>query len=101
MAYQIPLLTGVLVTGAGTGVPIPHAPASFQAVVTGTGAVTAVIACQVSNDGINWLTAGTISLSGTTTATDGFPMTAPWLYVRGNITSISGTSAAVTLTMGG
>lgn len=64
-----------------------------------TGAAS--IAVQVSNDGTNWLTLGTISLSLSTTETsDGFSSDAPWAFVRGNVLSISGTGAAVSLLMG-
>jgi hypothetical protein len=79
----------------------PHA--TFQATVTGTGAVTATVDIEVSNDGTNWLdtVAGTITLSGTTTHSDGFTTTsAPWKYVRANVTAISGTSASVDVVMG-
>lgn len=72
---------------------------TFQATVSGTGAVTSTVLIQVSNDGTNYITAGTITLSGTTSATDGFVLDAPWAYVRANVTAISGTSAAVTVTM--
>jgi hypothetical protein len=80
---------------------------SFQAIVTGTGAVTAAIDIQVSNETdtfnavkANWITIGTISLSGTTTATDGFTTICPWRYVRANVTARSGTSATVEIIMG-
>lgn len=80
---------------------------SFQAIVTGIGAVTAAIDIQVSNEtdtfnGVkaNWITIGTISLSGTTTATDGFTTVCPWRYVRANVTARSGTSATVEIIMG-
>ena len=50
---------------------------AFQAIVTGTGSVAATVAIQVSNEeatgqgtNSNWITIATISLSGTTTATN-------------------------------
>jgi hypothetical protein len=80
---------------------------SFQAIVTGTGSVAATINIQVSNqtdtyNGVktNWITLGTISLTGTTTATDGFTTVCPWRYVRANIAAVSGTSATVEIIMG-
>ena len=80
---------------------------TFQAIVTGTGAVSATVVIQVSNqeatfngDKSNWITLGTISLSGTTTSTDGFTTTAPWRYVRANITAVAGTDATVEVIMG-
>lgn len=97
------LSSGVTATGAqgwvrrnGNGM------STFQAVVTGTGAVTATVLLEVSNDGTNAISPGmgTIGLSGTTTASDGFAVLAPWAFVRANVTAISGTGAAVTVTEG-
>tara|TARA_R110002126_G_scaffold141146_5_gene286057 strand:+ start:1615 stop:1977 length:363 start_codon:yes stop_codon:yes gene_type:complete len=91
----------------GTAVYKDSPTATFQASVTGTGAVTATVVMQVSNEEAtylgttsNWITLGTITLSGTTTATDGFTTDAPWRYVRAGVTAISGTGATVTSNMG-
>jgi hypothetical protein len=75
---------------------------TFQAYMTGSGAVSATVVVEVTNDRAanQWLTLGTISLSGTTTATDGFASYASWLYVRARLTAVSGTSAAVSCVMG-
>jgi hypothetical protein len=71
---------------------------TFQAIVTGTGSVSATILIQVCNqedtfNGVkaNWITMSTITLSGTTTATDGFSTICPWRYVRANVTAVTGT----------
>jgi len=92
---------------ASNGVYKESPYATFQGIVTGTGAVTATIAIQVSNEDAtmagtksNWITIGTISLSGTTTATDGFTSISPWKYVRANVTAVSGTGATVEIIMG-
>lgn len=101
-------------TGITTAVPTNGTPvykdspyASFQGIVTGTGAVTATILIQASNEEAtylgtkaNWITIGTITLSGTTTATDGFTTIAPWRYMRTSVTAISGTGATVEVLMG-
>lgn len=73
---------------------------SMQATVTGTGAVTATVVFEVSNDNVNWIVEpiATITLSGTTTDSQGFTMNAPWAYVRARLTAISGTGAVVTVT---
>ena len=94
--------TGATSTGAGVSVYKDSPYSSFQAVVTGTGAVTAVVSIEVSNDGSNWCSTpmGTISLSGTTSASDGFVTQAPWKYVRANLSAISGTGATVQVYMG-
>ena len=80
---------------------------AFQAIVTGTGAVTATIEIQVSNEfdtfnavKANWIVMGTITLSGTTTATDGFTTVCPWKYVRANVSVVTGTGATVEIIMG-
>ena len=95
------------VTGAsadyfyGAGSTYGNANKALQATVTGTGAVTATVAIQVSMDNVNWLTAGTITLSGTTSASDGFVLSAaPWQYIRSNVTALTGTGASVTVLMG-
>lgn len=72
--------------------------ATFQGIVSGTGAVTATIAIEFSNDGANPLAtvAGTITLSGTSPQTDGFTTTAaPWKWWRATVTNITGTGATV------
>lgn len=70
---------------------------SFQATVTGTGAVTATVVIDVSNDATYAVATalGTITLSGTTSDSDGFTTNAPWKYVRARVTAISGTGATV------
>lgn len=74
----------------------------FQAVGTTTaGAGAATVLVQGSLDDTNWLTLGTISLTlGTTATSDGFATDAPWTYIRGNCSAISGTGATVTLFVG-
>lgn len=74
---------------------------TFHASVAGTGAVSATIVLQVSNDGgTTWLTMATIGLSGTTSATDGFVSQATWGTLRAGVTAISGTGATVNMSMG-
>lgn len=97
---KIKLLDGVLVTGAGfIAGPATVGEKTFQATVTGTGAVTATVLVQVSDDPdtLGWVTLGTVTLSGTTTTTDAFASDTGWLYYRGNVTAVTGTGAAVYL----
>ena len=98
-AASIDLLNAATATGAGAAKQFNHSVPykACQATVTGTGAVTATVKIEVSNDNAGWITAGTITLSGTTTATDGFAIQSPWLYVRANVTALTGTNAAVTV----
>jgi len=71
---------------------------------TSAGAGAATINIEVSNDGVAWVVAGTLSLTlattiTTTTNTDGFTLDAGWPLIRANVTAISGTDAAVTVTI--
>jgi hypothetical protein len=88
-------------TGACTTIgPVKSGRKVYQASVTGTGAVTATVLVQGStNASVNgWITIGTITLSGTTTATDAFSTNTAWPFVRGNITAVTGTGATIYLT---
>lgn len=99
------LCAGLTVTGASPGAWNGHASAgekTFQAVVSGTGSVSATVVIEVSNDPTNdgWLTLGTITLPSTsTTISDGFASQSGWGYYRCNVTAISGTSATVQVTV--
>jgi len=75
---------------------------AIQATITGTGVVSATVIIDVSNDGVNAVSTslGTITLSGTTSNSDGFVTQAPWKYMRARITGITGTNATVGVTMG-
>ncbi len=98
------LMNAVTVTGASPGYKKPNPKFSMQAkgaTTAGVGAATILV--QVSNTDINadYITLGTISLTlGTVSTSDGFVSDSAWTYIRGNVTAISGTGAAVTLTMG-
>lgn len=92
----VKLLTDSITTDTGALIPISTTQGRvFQAVVVGTGAQTATIVIEVSLDGTNVVTLGTITLSGTTTATDGFATTAVWPFVRARVSAVSGTGATI------
>ena len=95
------LLTASLV-GAGAWFALSKIPVTCQATVTGTGTVTGTVDIEVSNDGVTPIATAplTINLNGTTTASDGGVVNAPWKYIRANLTAVSGTGAAVTVLMG-
>lgn len=97
---QIVLLNAATATVTAPFISLPESVSGFtvQASVVGTGAVTATVQVEVSNDDTYWIVIGTISLSGTTNDTDGIAVSAPWKSVRPNLTAITGTSAAVTVT---
>ena len=75
---------------------------TYQAILSGTGALTATVIIEVSNDGVNACSTplGTIVLSGTTLTSDGFTSSAPWKYVRARISAISGTNATIDVNTG-
>jgi len=96
------LLSDKTATGAGDAYSVPNSKRTFQADgTTSSGAGSATVKVQVSNDNSNWIDLGTITLTlATTSSSDGFSSDAPWRYVRGNVTAISGTGASVNLYMG-
>lgn len=75
--------------------------AGIQAILTGTGALTATVTIQVSNDGINpcATSAGVITLSGTGAQSDGFATSAAWKYIRAVVSNLTGTGASITCKM--
>jgi hypothetical protein len=104
----VTLQSAATTTATGTGVGmatnnrISESLRTFQSTGTtsaGSGAATVLI--EVSNDNVVWLTLGTITLTlGTSATSDGFASNAPWGNVRARVSSISGTNASVTTTMG-
>lgn len=104
------LLTNATTTGAGTAwherdtVPkYTYGYRSFQAVgETSAGSGAATVLIQVSNDGVNFITMGTITLTlGTAVTSDGFAAANTWEYYRANVSAISGTDAVVSVFMKG
>lgn len=95
--------TGVLTNQTSVAFPKSDLYSTFQAVVSGTGAITATVNIYGSNDGVNFCATaiGTITLSGTTSVTDGFTSAAPWKYVEAVLTNLTGTGAACFVLMGG
>lgn len=109
MSHQIiKLLTDATTTVVGTSKQVFESPRTYDAKVVGTGAVTATVVIDVSNDSqsvegnIVWedTPLGTITLSGTTSSSEGFSSIVPWLLTRARVTAISGTNATVNATMG-
>lgn len=95
------LLAGVTsAPETGNSFIVDETSRAYQATVTGTGAVTATVVIEGSNNASNWLELGTITLSGTGSDTDGFGSIVPWLYVRSRLTAITGTGATVNVIMG-
>ena len=73
---------------------------TVQAYVVGTGAVGATIKIQVGNIASVWEDLATITLSGTTSDSDGTSWIVPWAYCRADCTAINGTNATLTVVVG-
>ena len=97
----VTILNAATATGAGES----HAPwnpaRGFQIIAaTTSGAGSAVVKIQVSNDKTNWIDLATFTETLSSTAvTEGFISDSPWRYVRANVSSISGTGAYATVIM--
>lgn len=102
MAQVIQLLEAATAISTGNAKTLIGHKATFQASgKTSSGVGAAVIVVEVSNNNQNWEVASTITLPlGTTSASASDVMDAPWAYARGRVADISGTGAAVDLTMG-
>lgn len=90
-------MTAVTTNTTGTEFARPGNIWTYQGTITGTGAVSATVTIQVSNDGSNWFTFGTLSLSGTGSDSDSVSGDAVWASHRAVTTSISGTGATVSV----
>ena len=89
-------------TQTGTAVAMASGRRTFQAVANGSaGAFAATVTIAVSNNGVNFVTAGTITLSGTATtaANDGFAIDAAWAFVRATVSGFTGTGATCNVSM--
>lgn len=89
-ADAMPLLQGAGNGAIGSNVSPSSSNRTYQAVVSGAGAVSATVVVEGSNDGQNFIQIGTITLTGTNVATDGFVSNAAWRYVRARVTAASG-----------
>ena len=99
---------GMLVVGPGIPAGTYVASITNASTIVLSAAATAVqsnVGIQFYNVAWNTTALGTITLSGTTSATapilsDGFTTTAPWRYCRAVVTNITGTGATVQVLMG-
>jgi len=94
------MISGATTTTTGDVFDLAVDNSTYQATVTGTGAVSATIEIYVSNDRTHWILGRTITLAGTTTHTDGGGIVLKWNFVRADITAISGTDATVSVSAG-
>ena len=99
---------GMLVSGPGItpGTYVASISSSSGIVLSANATATqSNVGLQFYNVAWNTTALGTITLSGTTSATapilsDGFTTTAPWRYCRAVVTNITGTGATVQVLMG-
>lgn len=96
------LLTSATATGAGTANQLNKNSKTFQASgATASGAGSATIAIEGSNDGSSWDVIGTIVLTlATTSSSNSFTSHDRYNRHRANVTAISGTGASVSVTAG-
>lgn len=88
------------VTGAGAGSTFEGTGyCTFQASSDASHTGTSTIDVEVSNDGSNWLVAGTLSVTGNSDS-DGIALNASWAFARGNVTAHGDSTNGVSLLMG-
>jgi len=82
--------------------PLVIGNGTLEGYVTGTGAVAATISIYGCNTkrNTNGILLATLSLSGTTSDQAGAPISSNWGYIYAVLSGISGTNAAVTVTIG-
>jgi hypothetical protein len=91
------LLNGVSSSGPGATVPCNGAEFAFQCIAEGVGPVAATVTVEASNDGQTWKEWARFTLDGNDLAHDAVALWAPFRFIRGNIESLSGDEAKVTL----
>lgn len=96
------MMSGVTVTGASAAMAMNKNAKQFQAAgTTSAGAGSATIAIQCTVDGTSWDTIGTITLTlSTTSSSNSFTSNDRCNQHRANVTAISGTGAAVSVSAG-
>lgn len=97
------LLSAVTSTGAGQSKPANgHRRTYHVSGTTSAGVGLAQVKVQVSNDGSTWVDLGVFNLTLSTSAEiQRMASNEAWKYHRGNVVSISGTNAQVTLVSAG
>lgn len=97
----INLLDGVLTNQTSAAFNIKSATRTIEGIVTGTGAVAATInvyGCN-TNRVTNGVLVATMTLSGTNADVAGAALSAEWPYYYAVLSGISGTGAAVTVSV--
>lgn len=102
MVSTFTLLPNATATGAGPAIPAPQGRKQYQVGgATTAGAGSAVVAIQGSNNGTDWDTLGTVTLTlATTVSSDGFGSDDTYVFLRANVTTLTGTGANVHASVG-
>lgn len=82
--------------GTGSSELAPRGVVTHQVILTGTGAISATVIHEGTNDEAGlagWTTIATYTLSGTTEVADSNVLQHSWLRIRARCTAIAGTSA--------
>ena len=104
----VPLLLGATATTDGKSRALAYTSKStateksLQCSLTGSGAISATLSLDVSNDGTNWIVPGlaAITLTGTDSVQEGTLLDIPWAFVKASLTAISGTNASASVFIG-
>lgn len=99
---RLNMLTAATATGAGATIDGIGAAKTYQVTgATSSGSGSATVSIQCSNDGSNWDTLGTITLTlSTTSSSNSFASDDRCNKVRGNVTALSGPGASVSVVAG-
>jgi hypothetical protein len=103
MGSKLNLLDNATATVTGNpAYPYAHNRTFHVVGSVSSGAGSATVIVEVSNDGANWLKLKQFDLTLEDPALNqaGYFTDAPWQQVRGRVSAISGTGATVSLTLG-
>ena len=95
------ILASSTAVATGTTVSTLKAGGTFQAIVSGSGAVSATVVVSGSLYAGQWITLATMKLNGFDVATEGFVHAGAWAFYRADLVQISGTGATCSVNMGG
>lgn len=102
LSTEYSLITDATIATASEEIQLAQVYRTYQASVTGVGALTATVLVEVSNNPgvMGWITLATITLAGNDAVTSGASSIAPWPYTRMRLTAIGGASATVNGSVG-
>lgn len=90
----------VYAAGVTVGTTMTYVSPTSATLSAAASATSPVVGVQARFQDIDWVLLATVTLTGTKRNADGFSTAANWRWVRGVVSAISGTGAAVTITQG-